>query len=66
MLNSATVMVLNDHARRPIIKTLKPPVARKLAVRHTNFACLTFWWFRQIISQNSMIFPRFFSFFQIP
>ena len=46
MWNAATVMYLNMHASRPsmhfeIIQNLKPPVARKLAARHTNFVCLT-------------------------
>ena len=39
-------MYLNKHACRlcihfEIIKNLKPPVARKLAVRHISFVCLT-------------------------
>ena len=51
---------------------LKPPVARKLAVRHSSVPQLVFWllvvsWcFHQIISQNSMIFPWLFrGFFSI-
>ena len=44
--NAATVMYLNKHACRQcmhfeIIKNLKPPVARKLPVRHTKCVCLT-------------------------
>ena len=49
---------------------LKPPVARKLAVRHPNFVCLTasflttYGDFFKLFLQNSMIFPRLFrSFF---
>ena len=34
---------------------LQPPVARKLAV--TDSYISGYWWFRKIISQNSMIFP---------
>ena len=46
MRNAAKIMYLNMHASRPcmhfeIIQNLKPPVARKLAVRHASFACLT-------------------------
>ena len=46
MWNTATVMYLNIHTCRPcmhfeILKNLKPPVARKQAVRHTCFVCLT-------------------------
>ena len=46
MQNAATVIYLNKHACRPcmhfqINQNFKPPVARKLAVRHASFACLT-------------------------
>ena len=45
MRNAGTVMYLNKHAFRQYmhfeIINLKPPVARKLAVRHTSFVCLT-------------------------
>ena len=42
MQNAATVINSNKHACiLKWLKKFKPPVARKLAVRHTNFACLT-------------------------
>ena len=43
MVNTATVMYLNKHVCRPnmCFEIMKPPVARKLAVRHTKLVCLT-------------------------
>ena len=41
MWNAATVIYLNKHACRPCMHFEKPPIARKLAVRHTSFVCLT-------------------------
>ena len=42
MGNAATVMYLNKHACRPCMHfEIIKPVARKLAVRHTIFVCLT-------------------------
>ena len=47
MRNEATAMYLNKHTCRPCMHAfcnnhnLKPSVARKLAVRHTSFVCLT-------------------------
>ena len=43
MQNAATIMYLHKHAMHAFWNNsnLKPPVARKLAVRHTSFVCLT-------------------------
>ena len=45
MRNVETVVYVNKHACRLHAfwdnQNLKPPVARKLAIRHTSFVCLT-------------------------
>ena len=68
MWNAATIMFLNMHASRPcmhfeIIQNFKPPLARKLAVRHASFACLTASFLATVVSSN--YFTKFHDFSMI-
>ena len=68
MWNAETIMNLNMHASRPcmhfeIILNFKPPVARKLAVRHASFACLTASFLAMVVSSN--YFTKFHDFSMI-